>query len=104
MDIHLAGDVDGTQAAEEIHRLYDIPVVYLTAFSDEQTLERAKAAAPFGYMLKPFEDKKLHTTIEIALYKNQTDREKEQLEAQLEPGEKNGGHRAPYGWHGLSFH
>ena len=88
MDIHLAGDVDGTQAAEEIHRLYDIPVVYLTAFSDEQTLERAKAAAPFGYMLKPFEDKKLHTTIEIALYKNQTDREKEQLEAQLSQARK----------------
>ncbi len=88
MDIHLAGEMDGTEAAEQIHRLYDIPVVYLTAFSDSQTLERAKGAAPFGYMLKPFEEKKLHTTIEIALYKKEADREKDQLKAQLSQARK----------------
>ena len=52
MDIQLAGELDGTQAAERIHELYDIPVVYLTAFSDDRTLNRAKNAEPFGYMLK----------------------------------------------------
>jgi signal transduction histidine kinase len=88
MDIQLAGELDGTQAAERIHELYDIPVVYLTAFSDERTLNRAKNAEPFGYMLKPFEEKKLHTTIEIALYKHQVDKEKEQLKAQLSQARK----------------
>ncbi len=88
MDINLAGQLDGTQAAEQIHKQYDIPVVYLTAFSDEKTLERAKGAAPFGYMLKPFEEKKLYATVEIALYKHQSDREKERLEAQLSQSRK----------------
>jgi CheY-like chemotaxis protein len=88
MDIQLAGEMDGTQAAEKIHELYDIPVVYLTAFSDDLTLNRAKNAEPFGYMLKPFEEKKLHATIEIALYKHQIDKEKEQLKAQLSQARK----------------
>lgn len=88
MDINLAGQLDGTEAAEQIHRQYDIPVVYLTAFSDQKTLERAKGAAPFGYMLKPFEEKKLYATIEIALYKHQSDREKKLLEAQLSQSRK----------------
>ncbi len=88
MDIQLAGELDGTQAAEQIHELYDIPIVYLTAFSDDRTLNRAKNAEPFGYMLKPFEEKKLHTTIEIALYKHQIDKEKEQLKTQLSQARK----------------
>jgi signal transduction histidine kinase len=88
MDIQLAGEMDGTQAAEQIHELYDIPVVYLTAFSDDRTLNRAKNAEPFGYILKPFEEKKLHATIEVALYKHQIDKEKEQLKAQLSQARK----------------
>ncbi len=88
MDIQLAGEMDGTQAAEQIHKLYDIPIVYLTAFSDDRTLNRAKNAEPFGYMLKPFEEKKLHVTIEIALYKHHIDKEKEQLKAQLNQARK----------------
>lgn len=88
MDIQLAGEMDGTQAAEQIHARYNIPVVYLTAFSDDKTLNRAKAAEPFGYMLKPFEEKKLHATIEIALYKHQIDTEKAQLETQLAQARK----------------
>jgi signal transduction histidine kinase len=83
MDIQLEGDMDGIAAAEQIRDLYQIPVVYLTAYSDDSTLERAKISEPFGYLLKPFEENKLHTTIEIALYKHQIDREKERLEAQL---------------------
>jgi hypothetical protein len=69
MDIHLQGDMDGVEAARHLSRL-DIPVVYLTAYSDPATLERAKISEAFGYLLKPFKDRELHTTIEIALYKH----------------------------------
>lgn len=70
MDIKLKGDVDGIRAAEAINRENNIPVVYLTAYSDNNTLERAKLTKPFGYIIKPFEDRDLYTTIEIALYKS----------------------------------
>ena len=69
MDIVLQGDLDGIEAAEEIKKLYDIPVIYLTAYADDKVMERAKVTEPFGYMIKPFEERELHTTIEIALYK-----------------------------------
>jgi PAS domain S-box-containing protein len=71
MDIKLSGSMDGIDAADQIHTRFRIPVVYLTAYADEETLQRAKATDPFGYILKPFEMKKLHSTIEIALYKHQ---------------------------------
>jgi hypothetical protein len=70
MDIWLAGPMDGIQAAEMIHRTTDIPVVYVTANADESTLERAKGTGPYGYVLKPFEELELRTTIEIALTKH----------------------------------
>ncbi len=70
MDIMLKGDMDGIQAAEQINRELDVPVVYLTAYADETTLERAKITGPFGYIVKPFEQRGLHTTIETALYKH----------------------------------
>jgi len=70
MDIQLAGEIDGIQAAEEIRELYDIPVIYLTAYADDNTLERAKITEPFGYVLKPFEERELVSTIEMALYKH----------------------------------
>ena len=54
MDIRLAGRMDGTEAAKRIHDLYDIPVVYLTAHGDEKTLQKAKLAEPFCYLMKPF--------------------------------------------------
>ena len=73
MDIKLAGRLDGTEAARRIHELYDIPVVYLTAHSDEKTLQKAKLAEPFGYLVKPFSEADLRTTVEIALYKHQQD-------------------------------
>jgi PAS domain S-box-containing protein/putative nucleotidyltransferase with HDIG domain len=71
MDIVLEGEMDGIQAAEIIRSRFDIPVVYLTAYADDNTLERAKITEPFGYILKPFEDRALHTTIEMALYKHE---------------------------------
>ena len=68
MDIVLKGEMDGTEAASAISSRLDIPVVYLTAHADKKTLARAKITEPFGYILKPFEDKDLHTTIEMALH------------------------------------
>jgi PAS domain S-box-containing protein len=74
MDIQLAGAMDGVAAAEVIRQQCDLPVVYLTAHSDRITLQRAKLTQPFGYILKPFEERELETHIEMALYKHQTDR------------------------------
>ena len=88
MDIQLEGEMDGVEAADQIRSRFDIPVVYLTAFSDDSTLQRAKVSEPFGYLLKPFEERKMHTTIEIALYKHQIDQEKAHLEAQLQQARK----------------
>ena len=68
MDIVLEGKMDGVESASIIRYRFDIPVVYLTAYSDKKTLERAKVTEPFGYILKPFKDRDLYTTIEMALY------------------------------------
>ncbi len=73
MDIVLKGEMDGIEAAEVIREEMDIPVVYLTAYSDEKTLSRAKLTGPFGYIIKPFEDRELHSAIEVALYKHKMD-------------------------------
>jgi len=70
MDIVLEGKIDGITAAEEIRSRFNIPVVYLTAYSDNIILERAKLTEPFGYILKPFDDRELQTNIEMALYKH----------------------------------
>jgi hypothetical protein len=70
MDIWLQGPMDGIQAAEKIHHDLDTPIIYVTANADEPTLERAKLTEPYGYVLKPFEEIELRTTIEIALYKH----------------------------------
>lgn len=73
MDIRIQGPMDGIDVAEHIYTHFDIPVSYLTAYADETTLERAKATLPFGYILKPFEERNLKTTIELALYRHQMD-------------------------------
>lgn len=73
MDIMLSGNIDGIEAAKTIREKHSIPVIFLTAYSDERTIERAKVAEPFGYILKPFKDKELYTAIDIALYKNMID-------------------------------
>ena len=75
MDIRLQGGMDGIDAAREIYQRLRIPVIFLTAYSEEATLERAKLAEPFGYIFKPFDDRELKSTIEIALYKHQTEQE-----------------------------
>ncbi|MDH5506623.1 MAG: diguanylate cyclase [Anaerolineae bacterium] len=70
MDIVLKGPLDGIQTAARIRDDFDIPVIYLTANADEKTLDRAKVTEPYGYLIKPFEERELHTTIEMALYKH----------------------------------
>jgi len=70
MDIMLKGEMDGIAAADRIRELHDIPVVYLTAYADEKTLQRAKITDAFGYILKPFEERELYITIEMATYKH----------------------------------
>ena len=73
MDIHLAGDMDGVVAAQHIRDHFHIPVIYLTAYSDDNTLRRAKITDPFGYIVKPFNAQELYAAIEVALYKHQAE-------------------------------
>ncbi len=73
MDIQLKGGTDGITAAEAIRTRWRIPVIYLTAFSDAGTLARAKITEPFGYIIKPFEDREIQSTIEMALYKHEAE-------------------------------
>ncbi|MBZ0265606.1 response regulator [bacterium] len=70
MDIHLLGQVNGIEAARRVYHELNIPVVYITAYSDDDTINRAKLTEPFGYLLKPFEERELRTTIEISLHKH----------------------------------
>src|SRR5512136_232256 len=74
MDIVLAGQMDGIEASEIIKNSLDIPVIFLTAHADERTLQRAKATQPFGYILKPFNERELQVSIEMALFKHQKER------------------------------
>ncbi len=75
MDIMLKGDINGIRAIKRIQTRANIPVIYLTAYADENTLEKAKVTQPYGYIIKPFKEIDLQTSIEMALYKH-----KKQLE------------------------
>ena len=70
MDIRLKGKKDGLQAAKEIRQQVDVPIVYLTAHSDQLTVDRAKAAEHDGFILKPFQRRELQTTIEVAMQRH----------------------------------
>jgi PAS domain S-box-containing protein len=87
MDIVIHGNMDGIETAGRIHSIFDIPVVYLTAYADEKTLERAKITEPFGYLIKPYKERELHVTIEIALYKHEMEKKLKENERRLR--EKN---------------
>ncbi|MCB9079899.1 MAG: response regulator [Anaerolineaceae bacterium] len=75
MDIKLKGNLDGIETAEQLRSKLDIPIIYLTAYDDDATLQRAKITEPFGYLLKPYQARDLRTTIEMALYKHAIERE-----------------------------
>jgi diguanylate cyclase (GGDEF)-like protein/PAS domain S-box-containing protein len=70
MDIKLRGPIDGVEAAAQIRFFSDVPIIYLTAFADDNTLKKARLTGASGYLIKPFEDRELHSAIEIALYKH----------------------------------
>jgi len=82
MDIRLEGEMDGIQAAEKIRSKMGIPIIYLTAYSDEKTVQRAKVTEPSGFILKqpygflrkPFEESELNTAIEITLYRDRLEK------------------------------
>ena len=83
MDIRLDGDLDGIETARAIRERHDIPIVYVTAYSDQDVMERAKLTGPFGYLLKPFSMEGLRTTIEMALYKHQMERRLRETEESM---------------------
>ena len=83
MDILLKGEMNGVESAGRIHERFHIPVIYLTAHTDEETLRRAKVTEPYGYILKPFEDRELNVAIEIALYKHGSERRLKESEQWL---------------------
>ena len=74
MDIILKKGISGIEAAGTIRRLFDLPIIYLTAFGDEETLRRARITEPYGYILKPFGDRELQVNIEIALHRHATEK------------------------------
>ncbi len=74
MDIRIQGSLDGIDVAEHVVAQFDIPVIYLTAYADETTVDRAKGTLAAGYILKPFEERGLKTTIELALYRHKMER------------------------------
>ncbi|HSM80522.1 MAG TPA: EAL domain-containing protein [Nodosilinea sp.] len=74
MDIHLSDAVDGIAAAAAITQALDIPIIYLTAYADEETLQRVRLTTPFGYILKPFEARELRANLEIAFYKHELEK------------------------------
>ena len=74
MDVRLRGEMDGIHAAEIIRDRFDVPVVFLTAYADEETIRRATKTTPYGYLVKPFNERELRATIEIAFYTHQMER------------------------------
>jgi two-component system cell cycle sensor histidine kinase/response regulator CckA len=75
MDIRIKGERDGIEAATILRKRFDVPIVYLTAYADEPTVERAKLTQPFGYLMKPVKTYELRSAVEIALFKHEMDKQ-----------------------------
>lgn len=88
MDIRLRGEMDGIEAAEKIYRRLDIPVLFLSAFSDDDLLRRAKSAGSFGYLVKPFEERELIAMLEMTLYKSGVEKERRRMAERLQESEE----------------
>jgi diguanylate cyclase (GGDEF)-like protein/PAS domain S-box-containing protein len=84
MDISIKGDIDGIQTAERLRAFMDVPIVYVTAYADQEILRRAKITEPFGYVVKPFEDRELQVAIEIGLHRHQLTKQLIQVNERLE--------------------
>ncbi len=91
MDIVIKGNMDGIETAERLHERFNIPVIYVTAYADDSTLDRAEQTGSYGYLLKPYKERELHATIKLALRKHQAQLEiKKNLETvQLSKEEKS---------------
>ena len=74
IDMMLTGDMDGIAVAQQMRARFNIPIVYLTAYVDQRLLQQAQIVEPFGYVLKPFAERRLHLNIEIALYRHEMER------------------------------
>lgn len=83
MDIFIQGELDGVDTAEKIRRIFDIPIVFLTANNDEHNVGRAMSAEPYGFVLKPFDDIHLKLTIDLAVYRHEIDRRLRRREQKL---------------------
>ncbi len=81
MDIHLAGRLDGIETSARLREISEAPVIFLTAYSDAELLQKATQVEPFGYLVKPFEERALHSTIQMALYKHRMERTLRRSEA-----------------------
>ena len=79
MDIVLKGDMDGIEAAQKIHNRLDTPIIYITAYSDEEVLRRARITEPYGYILKPFKKSEVNANIQMAIYKHESDKKKSEI-------------------------
>jgi PAS domain S-box-containing protein len=88
MDIRIKGEMDGIGAAEEIHNRFGIPVIFSTAYLDQERIQRAKIVMPFGYVLKPIQERDLKVTLEMALYISKIDKERRLTEIRLKENEK----------------
>ena len=84
MDIMLEGPMDGVEVAGRIRQKNEIPVIFLTAYSDNETLQRAKITEPFGYLIKPYKERELHTNIEVSLYRHRMEQRVKEHERWLE--------------------
>src|SRR5688500_6194220 len=76
LDINIKGERDGIETAQLIKEEFGIPFIFLTAYADQQTIDRAKTTEPYGFIVKPFDEKDLRSAIEIALYKSGRDKER----------------------------
>lgn len=83
MDVQIAGAIDGIDTAQEIRRRFGVPSVFVTAYSDGPSIDRAKRTEAYGYLLKPFQDRELSITLEFALFKREAERESERTRALL---------------------
>jgi len=89
MDIRLQGQLNGIETAERLRDEFNIPSVFLTAYADDDTLRRARITEPYGYVLKPFELRELHSTIEIALYKHGSEKKLRESEHRYRTLQRN---------------
>jgi len=88
MDIHLRDEMDGIEAAEQIHSRFEIPVVFLSAYSDRDLINRTRQVGSFGYLIKPVNERELYATLEIAIYKAKAEKKSRQMESLLQQAQK----------------